>query len=88
MHGAATVARLLNRDVKRREAFRPFAPAVLAEEAHKWFDGLTVIVIDSYFAANSVAGSFASVGFKGQSPYLSTQALFSPDTPNPMSVWL
>ncbi len=40
--GAATLARLLNSDVKRREAFRPFAPAVLAERASEWLDGLTV----------------------------------------------
>jgi len=38
----ATLAKLLNRDVKKREAFRPFAPAVLAEEAPNWFEGLTV----------------------------------------------
>ncbi|WP_190158098.1 carbamoyltransferase family protein [Streptomyces litmocidini] len=28
----------LNRDVKQREAFRPFAPSVLAEHVHTWFD--------------------------------------------------
>lgn len=28
----------LNREVKRREAFRPFAPSVLAEHADEWFD--------------------------------------------------
>lgn len=28
----------LNRIVKKREDFRPFAPSVLAEEASKWFD--------------------------------------------------
>jgi len=28
----------MNRAVKRREPFRPFAPAVLRSEAHKWFD--------------------------------------------------
>lgn len=30
--------RLLNLKVKYRESFRPFAPSVLAEEAHKWFE--------------------------------------------------
>lgn len=30
--------RQLNLKIKFREGFRPFAPAVLAEEAHKWFD--------------------------------------------------
>lgn len=30
--------RTLNLRVKQREGFRPFAPAVLAEEAAKWFD--------------------------------------------------
>ncbi len=29
---------ILNSRVKRREAFRPFAPSVLAEEARTWFD--------------------------------------------------
>jgi carbamoyltransferase len=29
---------VLNSRVKRREAFRPFAPAVLLEEAEKWFE--------------------------------------------------
>jgi len=29
----------INRAVKRREPFRPFAPAVLAEQAGAWFDG-------------------------------------------------
>lgn len=33
-----TLAKLLNRDVKCRESFRPFAPAVLAEWAHEWFE--------------------------------------------------
>lgn len=28
-------------NVKCREAFRPFAPSVLAEDVHDWFDGLT-----------------------------------------------
>lgn len=28
----------LNRSVKRRESFRPFAPAVLAEDVGRWFD--------------------------------------------------
>ncbi len=30
--------RLLNERVKHREGFRPFAPAVLAERAHQWFE--------------------------------------------------
>ncbi|NUQ21058.1 MAG: carbamoyltransferase [Gemmatimonadaceae bacterium] len=30
--------RQLNLKVKRRESFRPFAPAVLAEDAREWFD--------------------------------------------------
>jgi carbamoyltransferase len=30
--------RTLNLKVKYRESFRPFAPAVLAEDAHEWFD--------------------------------------------------
>ena len=29
---------LLNQKIKLREGFRPFAPAVLAEHAHEWFD--------------------------------------------------
>ncbi len=28
----------INHDVKFRESFRPFAPAVLADHAHEWFD--------------------------------------------------
>ncbi|QXC62427.1 hypothetical protein KSP35_06395 [Aquihabitans sp. G128] len=35
---AANVGRI-NASVKRREGFRPFAPAVLAEERHRWFAG-------------------------------------------------
>jgi carbamoyltransferase len=34
----ATMQRELNLKVKFRESFRPFAPAVLAEEAGRWFD--------------------------------------------------
>lgn len=30
----------INRDVKFREDFRPFAPAVLREQAEEWFDGV------------------------------------------------
>jgi len=30
--------RTLNLKIKQRESFRPFAPAVLAEYAHEWFD--------------------------------------------------
>ncbi|MBX9768918.1 MAG: carbamoyltransferase [Bdellovibrionales bacterium] len=30
--------RVLNLKIKQRESFRPFAPAVLKEEVHKWFD--------------------------------------------------
>lgn len=30
---------VLNGRVKRREAFRPFAPAIILEEAHNWFEG-------------------------------------------------
>ena len=29
---------IFNRRVKHREEFRPFAPSVLAEHAHEWFD--------------------------------------------------
>jgi carbamoyltransferase len=29
---------IINRRIKHREDFRPFAPAVLAERAHEWFD--------------------------------------------------
>lgn len=34
----ADAKELLNRRVKHREAFRPFAPVVPREEAHRWFD--------------------------------------------------
>ena len=34
----ASLAAVLNRDIKKREAFRPFAPAVLAEHAAEWFE--------------------------------------------------
>ncbi len=30
----------INSNVKGREAFRPFAPSVLAEEASSWFEGI------------------------------------------------
>ena len=30
--------RVLNEKIKQRESFRPFAPAVLAEHAHEWFE--------------------------------------------------
>ena len=33
-----TCSRRINSDVKFRESFRPFAPAVLAEHAHEYFD--------------------------------------------------
>jgi carbamoyltransferase len=33
------VKEVLNARVKRREAFRPFAPAILEERAAEWFDG-------------------------------------------------
>jgi carbamoyltransferase len=36
-HDAATRDRL-NRDIKYREEFRPFAPVVLEEEAHRYFE--------------------------------------------------
>ena len=28
----------VNREIKMRESFRPFAPAVLEDEVHQWFD--------------------------------------------------
>lgn len=31
----------INLAIKKREAFRPFAPTVLAEQAEDWFDGVT-----------------------------------------------
>ena len=34
----ATLGEILNRVVKKREAFRPFAPSVLEEEAPQWFE--------------------------------------------------
>jgi len=34
----ADMQRVLNQKIKFRESFRPFAPAVLAEEAANWFD--------------------------------------------------
>jgi carbamoyltransferase len=33
--------RRINTAIKKREAFRPFAPTVLAEQAEDWFDGVT-----------------------------------------------
>ena len=30
--------RLINRKIKLRESFRPFAPSVLREHAHEWFE--------------------------------------------------
>lgn len=33
-----TMQRQLNLKIKYRESFRPFAPSVLSEDAHKWFD--------------------------------------------------
>ncbi|MDE3060777.1 MAG: hypothetical protein KGJ06_07185, partial [Pseudomonadota bacterium] len=35
---SATMQKTLNLKVKYRESFRPFAPAVLREEASRWFD--------------------------------------------------
>lgn len=32
------LVRFINEIVKKRESFRPFAPSVLSEEAHNWFD--------------------------------------------------
>ena len=34
----ADMREVLNRKIKHREEFRPFAPSVLAEHAHDWFD--------------------------------------------------
>jgi carbamoyltransferase len=36
--GIAGLKESLNRRIKRRQAFRPFAPMVLAEHVHEWFD--------------------------------------------------
>ncbi len=38
MPATPTMQRTLNLKVKKREGFRPFAPAVLAEHADEWFD--------------------------------------------------
>ena len=35
------LVRFINQHVKQRETFRPFAPSVLAEQAHEWFDGIS-----------------------------------------------
>ena len=29
---------IINHKIKRRESFRPFAPAILSDQVHKWFD--------------------------------------------------
>ncbi len=34
----AEMQRIMNQKIKFRESFRPFAPAVLREHAHEWFD--------------------------------------------------
>lgn len=34
------LVRFINNFVKMRESFRPFAPSVLAEHAHEWFEGI------------------------------------------------
>lgn len=35
---SSDMQRVLNEKIKKRESFRPFAPAVLSEHAHEWFD--------------------------------------------------
>lgn len=35
---SSAVRDFVNKVVKKRESFRPFAPSVLAEDAHKWFE--------------------------------------------------
>jgi carbamoyltransferase len=35
---SATMQKLLNLKVKYRESFRPFAPSILKEDAHEWFE--------------------------------------------------
>lgn len=35
------LVRFINNFVKMRESFRPFAPSVLAEYAHEWFEGIS-----------------------------------------------
>lgn len=35
---SASTQSLLNQKIKFRESFRPFAPSVLAEDAHEWFE--------------------------------------------------
>lgn len=32
------IKKIINSKIKRRESFRPFAPSVIFEESHKWFD--------------------------------------------------
>ena len=34
----SNIKKIINSKIKRRESFRPFAPSVIFEEAHKWFD--------------------------------------------------
>lgn len=57
----------LNLKVKFRESFRPFAPAILAEHTHEWFDSAAESDYMNYTAnllpahRATVPGSFASV---------------------------
>jgi carbamoyltransferase len=32
------IKKIINSKIKRRESFRPFAPSIIYEEVHKWFD--------------------------------------------------
>jgi len=43
----ASMVSHINSNVKGREAFRPFAPSVLAEEASNWFQGISPCTRDS-----------------------------------------
>jgi len=60
----ATMVAHINSNVKGREAFRPFAPSVLAEEASNWFDGIAPF--------HPETDSEVKWGLKGHvSPYMS-----------------
>ena len=36
---------LINKKIKRRESFRPFAPSILESESKNWFDAKDVQIL-------------------------------------------
>jgi carbamoyltransferase len=74
----AAVRPFLNR-VKGREAFRPFAPSVLADAAADWFEGAAGAATPAAPEGTGGRGDFAGVGRGVESPFMSLTLLVRPE---------